>query len=103
VLDTYDLPGNEIVESMTMTRFDAYPNQEYLFVGTVIESADDPDQSLGRILVFDLKENNKCELIEAIQLPGIIYNIKSFQNSVIACVNGSVSPHLLNFVLIYIH
>lgn len=90
VLDTYQLPENEIVESMTMAQFYAYPNAEYLFVGTVIENTEDPDQNLGRILVFDLKESNKCELVESIQMPGVVYNLKPFQNSVIACVNGSI-------------
>lgn len=91
MLDTYDLPGNELVESMTVTRFEAYPNQEYLFVGTVIENEQDPDNNVGRVLVFDLKEGNKCELIDAYPVPGVVYNIRSFQNSVIVAVNGAVS------------
>ena len=91
MLDTFNLPDNEMVESMTRAQFIAYPNQEFLFVGTVIENADDPDQSQGRIMVFDLKENNKCELVTSTQLPGIIYNIKPFQNSIVASVNGAVS------------
>jgi DNA damage-binding protein 1 len=74
-----------------MAQFDAYPNQEFLFVGTVQENSEDPDQSFGRILVFDIKDNIKCELIESIKMPGIIYNLRPFQNSIIACVNGSVS------------
>lgn len=91
VLDTYALPGIETVESMVMASFNGYPNKEYLFVGTVIENADDPDASHGRILVFDIKDNYKIELLEAIEQPGIIYDMKAFQNSVVACVNGSVS------------
>ncbi|KAI8090511.1 CPSF A subunit region-domain-containing protein [Thamnidium elegans] len=43
----------------------------------------------GRILVFDIKER-KCELLEQVKLPGVIYSLKSFQNSVVACVNGSI-------------
>lgn len=74
-----------------MASFSGYPNKEYLFVGTVIENADDPDASHGRILVFDIKENYKIELLEAIDEPGIIYDMRAFQNSVVACVNGSVS------------
>lgn len=74
-----------------MAKFKEYPNQEYLFVGTVIENTDDPDASHGRILVFDVKETTQIDLVEAIELPGIIYALKSFQNSVVACVNGSVS------------
>lgn len=74
-----------------MASFSGYPNKEYLFVGTVIENADDPDASHGRILVFDIKENYKLELLEAIDEPGIIYDMRAFQNSVVACVNGSVS------------
>lgn len=100
VLDTYQLPENEIVESMTMAQFYAYPNAEYLFVGTVIENTEDPDQNLGRILIFDLKESSKCELVESIQMPGVVYNLKPFQNSVIACVNGSVS-FMLYFVVVF--
>ncbi|GAA5808539.1 hypothetical protein MFLAVUS_001930 [Mucor flavus] len=88
-LDTYTLPNNEIVESMTMTTFVAYPNQEFLFVGTVIENPDDPNKNLGRILVFDIKER-KCELLEQVNLPGVVFSLKSFQNSVVACVNGSI-------------
>lgn len=84
---------------MTMAQFYAYPNAEYLFVGTVIENTEDPDQNLGRILVFDLKESNKCELVESIQMPGVVYNLKPFQNSVIACVNGSVSLCAFVFIL----
>lgn len=91
MLDTYALPGIEIVESMTMASFNGYPNKEYLFVGTVIENADDADASHGRILVFDIKENYKIELLESIPQPGIIYDMKAFQNSVVACINGSVS------------
>lgn len=83
--------GNEIVECMTMAQFDAYPNQEFLFVGTAIENEEDPDQSYGRILVFDIKDTSKCELLESIKMPGIIYNLRPFQNSIIACINGSVS------------
>ncbi|CAO0790870.1 unnamed protein product [Mucor circinelloides] len=90
VLDTYSLPGIETVESMAMASFSGYPNKEYLFVGTVIENADDPDASHGRILVFDIKDNYKIELLEAIEEPGIIYDMRAFQNSVVACVNGSI-------------
>lgn len=91
VLTKYDLPRGEIVESMAMATFHDYPYQEFLFVGTVIENVDDPDASHGRILVFDVKEITHIELIEAIELPGIVYALKPFQNSVVACVNGSVS------------
>ncbi|CAO3619548.1 unnamed protein product [Mucor hiemalis] len=90
VLGTFDLRPNEIVETMTMAQFYAYPNAEYLFVGTVIENTEDPDRDLGRILIFDLKESNKCELVESVQMPGIVYNLRPFQNSVVACVNGSI-------------
>lgn len=90
-IDSYSLPENEIVQSLAVAKFSAYPNQEYLFVGTVIEKEEDPDHDSGRILVFDFKENSQCELLDQISMPGVIYNLKSFQNSVVACVNGSVS------------
>jgi DNA damage-binding protein 1 len=91
VLTKYALPSREIVESMTIATFKEYPNQEYLFVGTTIENIEDPDSSSGRILIFDVKETTHIELIKAIELPGVIYTLKSFQNSVVATANGSVS------------
>lgn len=89
-MDTYDFPGIDLVESMTSTSFSAYPNQEYLFVGTVVEDKEDPDSSTGHIFVFEIKDS-RIELIETVEKPGIIYDMKPLHNSVVACVNGSVS------------
>lgn len=75
---------------MAVAKFVAYPNQEYLFVGTIIEKEDDPDHDTGRILVFDFKENCQCELLDQVSIPGVVYNLKAFHNSVVASVNGSV-------------
>ncbi|KAI8636915.1 CPSF A subunit region-domain-containing protein [Parasitella parasitica] len=90
VLDTYALPETETIESMVMASFSGYPNKEYLFVGTIIENLEDPDANHGRILVFDIKDNYKVELLEAVEQPGVIYDLKAFQNSVVAAVNGSI-------------
>lgn len=76
---------------MAVAKFNAYPNQEYLFVGTIIEKEDEPDHDTGRVLVFDFKENCQCELLDQVSLPGVVYSMKSFQNSLVASVNGSVN------------
>lgn len=90
-IDSYSLPTNEVVQSLAVAKFSAYPNQEYLFVGTIIEKEDDPDHDTGRILVFDFKENSQCELLDQVSVPGVVYSMKAFQNSMVASVNGSVS------------
>ncbi|KAI9468079.1 MAG: CPSF A subunit region-domain-containing protein [Benjaminiella poitrasii] len=91
-MDSFDLEEHEVVESMTVAQFREYPNQEYLFVGTVIEDKEDEagDITRGRILVFEVKENQRIDLIEAIEEPGVVYSINSFQNSVVAGIDGSI-------------
>ncbi|RCH97919.1 DNA damage-binding protein 1a, partial [Rhizopus stolonifer] len=89
VLDSYTLSNEEVVESMTVARFPGY-QQDFLFVGTAIPDPDDPEASRGRILVFDIKETHTCELIEAIDMSGVIYDMRSCHGSIVACVNGSI-------------
>ncbi|KAI7899232.1 CPSF A subunit region-domain-containing protein [Cokeromyces recurvatus] len=89
-MDSCELLENEIVESMTMAQFREYPNQEYLFVGTAIEDTEEGDINHGRILVFNIKENQKIELIEEVEEPGVVYSIKAFQNSVVAGIDDSI-------------
>ncbi|KAG0745943.1 hypothetical protein G6F57_002896 [Rhizopus arrhizus] len=88
VMDTFELPTNEVVESMTITRFSEYP-EEYLFVGTLIENHEDPNNNTGRILAFTI-ENSRCELIDAVDMPGVVYRMESIKNTIIAAVDGKI-------------
>lgn len=89
MLDTYELGNNEIVESMCVARFKEYPDKEYLFVGTLIENQLDPNNNSGRILAFTI-DGFKCELLDAIDMPGVIYRMEAVENTVIAAVDGKV-------------
>ncbi|KAI8328162.1 CPSF A subunit region-domain-containing protein [Choanephora cucurbitarum] len=88
-LDSFSFEGNEVVESMTISQFSGY-RQEFLFVGTAIPDAEDGESSRGRILVFQVNEARQLELIESVDMPGVVYDLKPCQKSIVACVNGSV-------------
>jgi hypothetical protein len=81
---------HELVESMCIARiFDQ--TQQYLFVGTAITLPSEPERSIGRILMYQVTSSRTYQLVEAVNVPGVVYCIKPYKNSITAAVNGSVS------------
>lgn len=93
-MDTHGLMENELIESICIARvFDK--EQLYIFVGTAITT--NPKES-GRIIMYKIKSDKKLYMIDNVSVPGVVYSIKSYMNSVIASVNGSVSLCLYNIL-----
>ncbi|SAL95103.1 hypothetical protein [Absidia glauca] len=69
--------------------YDAQTYQgQYLFVGTTINLPSQPERSKGRILMYEVTSNRTYRLVEALCVPGVVYCIKPYKNSIIAAVDG---------------
>ncbi|KAI8880494.1 hypothetical protein K501DRAFT_254965 [Backusella circina FSU 941] len=91
VLDTYSFSMNEVVESFVVTKFGDDDNErEFLFVGTAVDINEEPERSRGRVFVFYINDLRKCELITVQELPGIVYSMCRYGNSMAFGVNGSI-------------
>ncbi|CAO3646922.1 unnamed protein product [Cunninghamella blakesleeana] len=85
-MDMYELMENELIESICITR--VFEEEElYIFVGTIITNK--PEEN-GRIIMYKIKPNNKLYKIDSISVPGVVYSIKPYMNSIIASISGSI-------------
>ncbi|CAO3597924.1 unnamed protein product [Absidia cylindrospora] len=88
-LEAFDLLEYELVETIcTANIFNQ--DQHYIFVGTAITLPSEPDRSIGRILMYQVTFGRNYELVDTISIPGVVYCIKPYKNSIIAAVNGSI-------------
>ncbi|KAI8985259.1 CPSF A subunit region-domain-containing protein [Pilobolus umbonatus] len=87
--DTFKLPDDELVACLV-----SYTNpdnqDQFLFVGTVVSKEDFPQQEGGRILVFRITEESKLDLIEEVNMSGVVKNMKPCLDSLVASVNGTI-------------
>ncbi|KAI8336233.1 CPSF A subunit region-domain-containing protein [Chlamydoabsidia padenii] len=88
-IGTHDLLQHELVESMCTARI-FNQNQLYLFVGTAITLPAEPERNIGRILMYQVNSGQSYQLVEAVNVPGVVYCIKPYKNSITATVNGSL-------------
>ena len=72
--------------SIYMSEFDS----EVVFVGTAIVNERDKDQLRGRVLAFQVMLNYEYKLLDAVDVPGVVYSMKPYLGSIIVSVNGSV-------------
>ncbi|CAO3622243.1 unnamed protein product [Cunninghamella echinulata] len=85
-MDTHELMENELIESICIARvFDK--EQLYIFVGTAITTN---LKEYGRIIMYKIKNDKKLHMVDNVPVSGVVYSIKSYMNSVIASVNGSI-------------
>ncbi|ORZ19050.1 CPSF A subunit region-domain-containing protein [Absidia repens] len=88
-LEAFDLLEYELVETIcTANIFNQ--DQYYIFVGTAITLPSEPDRSIGRILMYQVTFGRNYELVDTISIPGVVYCIKPYKDSIVAAVNGSI-------------
>ncbi|KAI9493741.1 mono-functional DNA-alkylating methyl methanesulfonate N-term-domain-containing protein [Zychaea mexicana] len=89
VLDSHALLEQELVESITTAYIDDL-EQEFVFVGTAITHNEEETQLTGRILAYQVAPTGEYKLVDAFNVPGVVYCIKPFMGSIIAAVEGSL-------------
>ena len=97
VLDSYELLEKELVESIITAKIDDL-EREFVFVGTAITHDEEETQPTGRVLAFQVSPTGEYKLIDAFDVPGVVYCIKPFMGSIIAAVEGSVSQLLYKVI-----
>lgn len=90
-MQVLDLLEQEVIESMTPAKIKDF-DTEFVFVGTAITNEQEQDQLGGRLLAFQVLPSRKYKLIDAVQVPGVVYSVKPYvNNTLVASINGSVS------------
>ncbi|KAI8100016.1 CPSF A subunit region-domain-containing protein [Halteromyces radiatus] len=88
-LEVHDLLEYELVESICVAKvFDE--TQSYVFVGTAITLPSEPQRSIGRLIMYQVLSDQTYHMVDAINVPGVVYCIKSYKNSIVAAVNGTL-------------
>ncbi|KAL0094654.1 CPSF A subunit region-domain-containing protein [Phycomyces blakesleeanus] len=88
-VDTIDLLENELIESLLSTKVEGY-DMSFLFVGTAILEEDDSDPENGRILVYKVCDRHTYSLVDAVKVPGVVYDIQPIKGSIVASVVGTI-------------
>ncbi|ORX58192.1 hypothetical protein DM01DRAFT_1381820 [Hesseltinella vesiculosa] len=85
----HDLIDNEVVESLCVARL--WDDQRlYVFIGTAKPADSDGQDHSGRVLMFSFGANRRLQLVDAVEVPGVVYCIKPFMQSIAVGVNGSL-------------
>ncbi|KAI7865405.1 CPSF A subunit region-domain-containing protein [Spinellus fusiger] len=89
-LATFDLLPNEMVSSMISALIPGHASA-FVFVGTGLEEdREEEDKSEGHFMVYQVNRNRDYSLVDTLRLPGAVYDIKPFKNSMIATVDGTI-------------
>ncbi|KAI8369638.1 CPSF A subunit region-domain-containing protein [Radiomyces spectabilis] len=92
VLYSIDMKEREVVESLVCANLD-HEDTKYVIAGTAIVNPDEPNQDRGRLLIFHVSAEREYRLIESVDLPGVLYDIKPVMTdspSIVIAVNGSI-------------
>ncbi|KAI8064743.1 CPSF A subunit region-domain-containing protein [Gongronella butleri] len=83
-----DLKPRELVESICVAPlWDDF--QQYVFVGTVLPKGEgDKEKHFGRVLMFHFGPDHRLQLLDAVEVPGVVYAMKPYKNSLVVGVNG---------------
>ncbi|CAO3630375.1 unnamed protein product [Cunninghamella blakesleeana] len=100
-IGVYDLLENELVESICVTKI-FNDDKPYIFIGTAIQT-DDPDIQKGRIVMYKMNNNRSMQLIDSVEVPGVVYCIKPYMDSIAIAINGSVNIYIYICIYMYIY